>query len=107
MNTHKNMRAYTHTQTLIHTGIHTNICTRTCMRTHALSYTHTLKRTLTHMRMDVQWAPLLYTHCSPVKSKGATGTVQTWFVSTKVQQAVFVGGTCGSVHVESFNRNIK
>ena len=25
----------------------------------------------------------------------------------KVQQAVFVGGTCGSIHVESFNRNMK
>jgi len=25
----------------------------------------------------------------------------------KVQQAVFVGGTCGSIHVESFNRKIK
>ena len=97
------MRAYTHTQTLIHTGIHTNICTRTCMHTHALSYTptnhetsqiftnthtdarayvraHTLASirimrcayTHTHssahiriMRMDMQWAPLLYTHCSP------------------------------------------
>ena len=91
MNTHKNMRAYTHTQTLIHTGIHTNNCTRTCMHTHTLSYTptnhetsqiftntHTDARacapahTHTHssahmriMRMDMQWAPLLYTHCSP------------------------------------------
>jgi hypothetical protein len=25
----------------------------------------------------------------------------------KVQQMVFVGGTCGSIHVESFNRNLK
>jgi hypothetical protein len=25
----------------------------------------------------------------------------------KVQQVVFVGGTCGSVYVESFNRNMK
>jgi hypothetical protein len=25
----------------------------------------------------------------------------------KVQQIVFVGGTCGSVHVESFNKNMK
>ena len=25
----------------------------------------------------------------------------------KVQQIVFVGGTCGSIHVESFNRNMK
>jgi hypothetical protein len=25
----------------------------------------------------------------------------------KVQQIVFVGGTCGSIHAESFNRNIK
>ena len=89
------MRAYTHTQTLIHTGTHTSICTRTCMHTHTLSYTPTNSsnprnlanihkharrrsrvraRTHTHthssahmriMRMDMQWAPLLYTHCSP------------------------------------------
>ena len=25
----------------------------------------------------------------------------------KVQQLVFIGGTCGSVHVESFNSNMK
>jgi hypothetical protein len=25
----------------------------------------------------------------------------------KVQQILFVGGTCGSIHVESFNRNMK
>ncbi len=48
--------------------------------------------------MDMQWAPPVYTHCSPVKSKGG---------SQKVQQAVFVGGTCGSIHVESFNMNFK
>ena len=89
------MRAYTRTQTLIHTGTHTNTCTRTCMHTHTLSYTPTNSsnprnlanihkharrrsrvraRTHTHthssahmriMRMDMQWAPLLYTHCSP------------------------------------------
>jgi hypothetical protein len=28
-------------------------------------------------------------------------------LSLKVQQLVFVGGTCGSVHVESFNENMK
>jgi hypothetical protein len=33
----------------------------------------------------------------------AVGQVKGW----KVQQIVFVGGTCGSIHVESFNRNIK
>ena len=33
----------------------------------------------------------------------AVGQVKGW----KVQQLVFVGGTCGSVHVESFNKNIK
>ena len=33
----------------------------------------------------------------------AVGQVKGW----KIQQIVFVGGTCGSVHVESFNRNIK
>jgi hypothetical protein len=31
------------------------------------------------------------------------GQVKGW----KVQQIVFVGGTCGSVHVESFNKNMK
>jgi hypothetical protein len=31
------------------------------------------------------------------------GQVNGW----KVQQTVFVGGTCGSIHVESFNRNMK
>ena len=31
------------------------------------------------------------------------GQVKGW----KVQQTVFVGGTCGSIHVESFNRNVK
>ncbi len=30
----------------------------------------------------------------------AVGQVRGW----KVQQRVFVGGTCGSVHVESFNK---
>jgi hypothetical protein len=33
----------------------------------------------------------------------AIGQVKEW----KVQQIVFVGGTCGSVHVESFNKNMK
>ena len=33
----------------------------------------------------------------------AVGQVKKW----KVQQIVFVGGTCGSIHVESFNRNMK
>ena len=33
----------------------------------------------------------------------AVGQVKGW----KVQQIVFVGGTCGSIHVESFNRNMK
>jgi hypothetical protein len=32
----------------------------------------------------------------------AVGQVKGW----KVQQIVFVGGTCGSVHVESFNRKV-
>ena len=31
------------------------------------------------------------------------GQVKGW----KVQQLVFVDGTCGSVHVESFNKNMK
>ncbi len=33
----------------------------------------------------------------------AVSLVKGW----RVQQVVFVGGTCGSVHVESFNRNMK
>ena len=33
----------------------------------------------------------------------AVGQVKGW----KVQQLVFVGGTCGSVHVEPFNKNMK
>ena len=33
----------------------------------------------------------------------AVGQVKRW----KVQQIVFVGGTCGSVHVGSFNKNMK
>ena len=33
----------------------------------------------------------------------AVGQVKGW----KVQQLVFVGGTCVSVHVESFNKNMK
>jgi len=33
----------------------------------------------------------------------AVGRVKGW----KVQQLVFVGGTCGSIHFESFNRNMK
>jgi hypothetical protein len=33
----------------------------------------------------------------------AIGLVKGW----KVQQVVFVGGTCRSVHVKSFNRNMK
>ena len=33
----------------------------------------------------------------------AVGQVKGW----KVQQLMFVGGTCGSVHVESCNKNMK
>jgi hypothetical protein len=33
----------------------------------------------------------------------AVGQVKGW----RVQQIVFVSGTCGSIHVESFNRNMK
>ena len=32
----------------------------------------------------------------------AVGQAKRW----KVHQIVFVGGTCGSIHVESFNRNM-
>jgi len=40
---------------------------------------------------------------SPLTKLQAVGLGKGW----KVQQVVFVGGTCGSVHVESFNRNMK
>ncbi len=40
---------------------------------------------------------------SLLTSLQAVGQVKGW----KVQQLVFVGGTCGSVHVESFNKNMK
>jgi hypothetical protein len=33
----------------------------------------------------------------------AVGQVKGW----QTQQIVFVGGTCGSAHVESFNKNMK
>jgi hypothetical protein len=33
----------------------------------------------------------------------AVGQVRGW----KIQQILFVGGTCGSIHVESFNRDMK
>jgi hypothetical protein len=36
----------------------------------------------------------------------AVGKVKGWKV-WKVHQIVFVGGTCGSIHVESSNRNMK
>ena len=90
IHTRGHMRTDTHAQMLIHTGVHTILCTRTCMHTHTHSYTptnhdtsqiftntHTDARacarahTHTHssahiriMRMDMQWAPLLYTQCS-------------------------------------------
>ncbi len=46
-------------------------------------------------------APEQYT--SLLTGLHAVGQVKGW----KVQQLVFVGGTCGSVHVESFNKNMK
>ena len=46
----------------------------------------------------------LYDQChSWLRDLQAVGQVNGW----KVQQLVFVGGTCGSVHVESFNKNMK
>ena len=44
-----------------------------------------------------------YTSLPLVTGLQAVGQVNGW----KVQQIVFVGGTCGSVHVESFNKNMK
>jgi hypothetical protein len=43
------------------------------------------------------------THRSLLTGLQAVCQVQGW----KVQQIVFVGGTCGSIHVGSFNRNMK
>ena len=37
----------------------------------------------------------------------AVGQVKGWKVQLNEQQLVFVGGTCASVHVESFNKNMK
>ena len=42
-------------------------------------------------------------YTSLLKGLQAVGQVKGW----KVQQLVFVGWTCGSVHVESFNKNMK
>ena len=44
-----------------------------------------------------------YTSLPLVTGLQAVGQVKGW----KVQQIVFLGGTCGSVHVESFNKNMK
>jgi hypothetical protein len=38
-----------------------------------------------------------------VNGSPKVGHVRGW----KIQQIVFVGGTCGSIHVKSFNRNMK
>jgi hypothetical protein len=42
-------------------------------------------------------------HKSLLTGLQAVGQVKGW----KVQQIVFVGGTCGFIHVESFDRNMK
>ena len=42
-------------------------------------------------------------YSSLLESLRAVGQVKGW----QTQQIVFVGGTCGSVHVESFNKNMK
>ena len=42
-------------------------------------------------------------YTSPLTGLQAVGQVKGW----KVHQIVFVGGTCGSVHVELFNSNMK
>ncbi len=45
----------------IHKHAHRRSLVSACAHTHA-----TLKRTHTHMRLDMQWAPPLYTHCAPL-----------------------------------------
>ena len=61
---HTHALSYTptnHQTSQIFTNTHTDA--RACAPAH--THTHTLKRTMRIMRMDMQWAPLLYTHCSP------------------------------------------
>ena len=60
-----NVDTYRHTHKHLHTHIsqiftNTLTVTRSCVRAHTQSSAH-----IRIMRMDMQWAPLLYTHCSP------------------------------------------
>ena len=65
------------------------------------------KRTRDARRNYVERATVVaqeqYTSLPLVTGLQAVGQVKGW----KLQQLVFVGGTCGSVHVESFNKNMK
>ena len=45
--------------------------------------------------------------CSGAGQEFADGSPSGQVKGWKVHQIVFVGGTCGSIHVESFNRNMK
>ena len=68
---HTHMHAHTHTHTLSYTPTNhetSQIFTNTHTDARACAPAHTHTHSSAHMRimrMDMQWAPLLYTHCSP------------------------------------------
>jgi hypothetical protein len=52
----------------------------------------------------------IFPHVTASEGTGRAGEAELEFGHVKgwkIQQTVFVGGTCGSIHVESFNRNMK
>jgi hypothetical protein len=67
----------------------------------AIEFKRTQDTRSNHVEKAIVVAQEQYT--SLVTGLQAVGQVKGW----KVQQLVFVGGTCGSVHVESFNKNMK
>jgi hypothetical protein len=65
---HTHMRAHTHLVTHIQTTKprkYSQTCTQTLARARAHTHTHSSAH-IRITRMDMQWAPLLYTHCSPL-----------------------------------------
>jgi hypothetical protein len=67
----------------------------------AIEFKRTQDARSNYVEKAIAVAQELYT--SLLTGLQAVGQVKGW----KVQQLVFVGGTCGSVHVESFNKNMK
>jgi hypothetical protein len=67
----------------------------------AIEFTRTRDARSNYVEKAIAVAQEQYT--SLLTGLHAVGQVKGW----KVQQLVFVGGTCGSVHVESFNKNMK